>query len=61
MEQTPRHATLFYLAILLKLLIHQRWTNQRSEKRSAKLDGKGCIGIHSATDSFRECPEYRAI
>jgi type 1 glutamine amidotransferase len=23
--------------------------------------GKGLVGIHSAADSFRECPEYRAM
>ena len=23
--------------------------------------GKGYVGVHSAADSFRECPEYRAM
>ena len=34
---------------------------QRDGLLSFVASGKGYVGIHSAGDSFRECPEYRAM
>jgi len=34
---------------------------QKNGLLNAVASGKGFVGVHSAGDSFRECPEYRAM